>query len=466
MAPIANTNVPHATATKRKSDDDTVADQSRQRKTARTPWAVRPSRPAQGAPAPVFNSGVSFKPALAPAPITALPPDSGFYWYQRHTSTATWRIAGQRSHRGDCFDHSSSSACVQSKSLGFSQAVPAPFAPWNHNFPAPTPRFAHPLPSCPINWSAITGLTAEQIEAYELRAPWNPDPTTFSTVRTTTIFLASKRVPSEECVRKRFRKACLAIFKCSGVFFEETALGLEDYGVPKQAELRNLIGDIRAAALRTATPTPPPTVTTTTAASTTTASARATAYQRPKRGNSEVSIYTGEVVAFRLKATRNSRPTIRICDRRLVANDRILLVYDVTVTQRNALQIESAVPTLPFSTDAFDRWHASVCFGKRRTFPRRDYVCREVGEGEYLLRDNGKPKEECTTVGLMLETYAVSQAMGTGSTSSMIRREIVRKLRDAPSEIVGWGKEAFLGRLAVDDPLFDAIGVQAENENL
>lgn len=262
-------------------------------------------------------------------------------------------------------------------------------------------------------------------------------------------------------MRKRFKKACLAIFKCSGVYFEETALGLEEYGVPKQAELRNLIGDVVAATLPTPAPTPASTASAATSSTDTVSftvePTPAPLHPRPTRVDREASIYAGKVVAFQLQTAEDDCPTLRVCDKRLVPNDRILHVYNVTVDLHNNILVESKVPTLPFSTPAFDRWHASVCFGNARTFPRREYVCREIYEGEYLLRDHGKPSEGMTTIALMLETYAVSQAMGTRTASRMMLREIVRKLRSAPVPVLGAEKEAFLGHLAVDDPMFDAV---------
>ncbi|KAJ8104582.1 hypothetical protein OPT61_g10680 [Boeremia exigua] len=124
----------------------------------------------------------------------------------------------------------------------FTQTPPAPFTPWPHSFPAPTPRFAQPL-SCPVDWSKLAGLKAEDIEAYELRAAWNPTPVSFRTVMKQSRYLVKDVAPSEPCIRQRFNRASLIIFKISGVYFEDTALGLKAYGVPTQDILRRLVSE-------------------------------------------------------------------------------------------------------------------------------------------------------------------------------------------------------------------------------
>lgn len=298
------------------------------------------------------------------------------------------------------------------------------------------------------------------MEAYELRAPWNPTPATFRTVKESSRFLVSGGMPSEECVRKRFRNACLAVFKRSGVYFEESAIGLGSYGIPKQnKDLKKLVDSALPAFL----PTPVSSPARTARASTTETrhlhrlchdqSFNAT-HGKPE----ETALYAGQVVAVQLQANPKDCPTIRLCDKRLIRNKRALLDYNVTVTQDDNILIESKVPTLPFSTAAFDRWHSSVCFGHSTTFPRREYLCQAISDSEYLLRDNGKPPEETTTLSLMLETYAVSQTMGTRTASNMILGDIVRKLQNTTGAVLlDDDEETFLEHLYTDDPLFDAV---------
>jgi hypothetical protein len=265
-------------------------------------------------------------------------------------------------------------------------------------------------------------------------------------------------VPSEEGVRKRFKKACLAIFKCSGVYFEGTALGLDDYGVPKQQELNRLVNKLIAKATSTAVRSAAsPTITTpaSTATSTHKRHAQRGVVRTPLR-HFESRIYTGEVVAIQLQLdTEDDQPIIRICNKKCIRNYNSLTIYDVTVVASEAINCQAHVPALPFSPMAFDLWHASVCFGRRHTFPQRTTICKEVAEGEYQLRDNGIPRT--ITLGVMFETYCLSQFMGSTDASDMILDEIMRRLINAsfsgfaPEDII------MLQGLRSDDPLLIAV---------
>ena len=161
------------------------------------------------------------------------------------------------------------------------------------------------------------------------------------------------------------------------------------------------------------------------------------------RSHSSASICTGEVVAVQLQTEDDDRPTTRVCDKKLIRNYNALIAYDVTIGTGDEIHLQSRVPTLQFSTEAFDRWHSSVCFGASRTFPRREYLCREIVDRHYMLRDNGMPRAKYTTLGLMLETYCVSQAMGTARASNMIFNEIISKLGAVPVSVILPEEEVF-----------------------
>lgn len=317
---------------------------------------------------------------------------------------------------------------------GFNHAVPSPITPWPHNFPAPTPRFTKPLAS-PINWAKIPGLKREHVEAYELRAPWNPAPMTFEAVTRETQHLRG-RVPSEECVRKRFKKACLAVFQCSGVYFEDTALGLEAYGVPKQKDLKSMIEVVtRTAGERTAPSTKRPD-------------------HPPPIHHHETAIYTGDLITIQLQPPSDSphaRPSLRLCPTHLLPNPHILNTYTVTVADDQEIHIVGLTPTLPFSPAAFDHWLACVAFGPRRSFPARTYECREVADRQYMVRDNGR--SGAPTLRLLLETYCVSRLLGTRVASAMIRRKILAKLEEGVGER---DKEMLRGWLGDEDSMLDA----------
>ena len=81
--------------------------------------------------------------------------------------------------------------------------MPAAISPWPHECPAPTPRLEQPLSVSPVNWANITGVSDQQIEAYEMRQPWDPKPTTFAFVAENTQFKRTDGAPpTEEGVRK------------------------------------------------------------------------------------------------------------------------------------------------------------------------------------------------------------------------------------------------------------------------
>lgn len=329
---------------------------------------------------------------------------------------------------------------------GFTQSVLSPVTPWPHSFPAPTPRLAQPLPSCPIDWTKINGLKPEHIEAYELRAPWNPRPETFRAVAQQTQHLANGEQPVEEGVRKRFKKANLAVFKRTGVYFEESAQGLEAYGV-KKLKKEQAASTSSPIAIDTATLAD----TNSTAPGVTQTQPRTT---RRSQGYGEAAIYEGEVVAVQLQAPSDRHPTIRVCDKKLIPCYDELIEYEETVAEDEAY-VEAYAPFLPFPTEAFDHWLSSVCLGRTQNFPQRSYVCKEVEDGQYMLRVNSKAKK--ASIGLMLETYCVSQVMGTTKTSKMILDEIIAKLSKAPRSVLSREDASALQYLPCDDPLYDAV---------
>lgn len=329
---------------------------------------------------------------------------------------------------------------------GFTQSVLSPVTPWPHSFPAPTPRLAQPLPFCPIDWTKVTGLKPEHIEAYELRAPWNPRPETFKAVAQQTQHLADGEQPVEEGVRKRFKRANLAVFKRTGVYFEESAQGLETYGVkkPKKEQATSISSPIATGTATTAAAD-------STAPGVTQTQPRTT---RRSQGYGEAAIYEGEVVAVQLQAPSDRHPTIRVCDKKLIPCYDELIEYDETVADDEGY-VEACAPFLPFSTKAFDHWHSCTCFGRVQNFPQRSYVCKEVEDGQYMLRVNSKAKK--ASIGLMLETYCISQVMGTTKTSMMILNEITAKLSKAPRSALSREDASALQYLPSDDPLYDVV---------
>jgi hypothetical protein len=290
-------------------------------------------------------------------------------------------------------------------SAGFTCSVPAPVTPWSYEFPAPTPRLAHTLTACPVDWTKLPHVEARDIEIYELRAPWNPNPVAFDVVAKRSAYPGKEgKQPSMEGVRKRFKNANSAIFALTGVYFPESSQGLEAWGIKKPAK---------------------PEMTASHSARATT-----TGGWTPARlhGDDEATIYQGEVVAVQLKSPSDGHPSVRICDAQLIPAYDELITYEEMLDENEEPCIEAIAPFLPFSAKAFDHWHSSVCRGGEQEFPKRTLVCKQIDDDQYMLRVNSKAHK--SSASLMLETYVVSQAMGTTGTSSMILGELRKKLNN------------------------------------
>lgn len=278
-------------------------------------------------------------------------------------------------------------------------------------------------------------MEAKDIEAYELRAPWDPHPATFDAVAKQTTYPGKGGAqPSMEAVRKRFKNANRAIFELTGVYFQESSQGLEDWGIKRPVKLRE----------ETAShPTRP-----------TNSSTTAWAYTR-LHGNSEATMFQGDVVAVQLQSPRDTRPSIRICDLKLIPFYNSLVTHSELLDENNNPYIEAIAPFLPFSAAAFDRWHTSVCRGSARTFPNRTLICRQIDAELYMLRVNSRARK--ASAGLMLETYVVSQTMGTAGASSMILGEL-RRMLDVPfTPQLNGDEDYFLDYLSPDDPVREVV---------
>lgn len=285
--------------------------------------------------------------------------------------------------------------------------MPPPVTPWNQSFPAPTPRLTHALSTCPIDWTKLSDLGDREIEAYELRAPWNTHEVPFQDVAQQSAFPGNGgKQPSVECIRKRFKNANTAVFALTGVYFPESSQGLEAWDIKKPTDPkkeRKTSRSTRQATTHQLTPI----------------------HVDDRR---EHAVYTGDVVAVQLKSPSDSRSSVRICDASLIPAYEDLITYKMRLNENDQPYIEAFAPFLPFSAKAFDHWHSAVCLGNDQGFLKQTLVCKQIGDDQYMLRVNSKPHN--ASADLMLETYVVSQAMGTEQTSSMILRELEKKLNN------------------------------------
>jgi ribosomal protein L12E/L44/L45/RPP1/RPP2 len=300
----------------------------------------------------------------------------------------------------------------------------------------------------------VKGATDQQVEAYEIRQPWNPDPNTFAYVAQNTRFQCKGKAPTEEGIRKRFKAASLAVFKASGVYFEGNGIGLEAYGVPKKnSELKELIQQAATPTTAAATATPATSSSdrqstgtpassaqlASDAAGTGVSSSRPPAAVRralrrarraalraiPRRDNRQdadehrpKAFYTGQVVTVQLHST-SPIPAYRNADAKLIPKYDSLLREEVSETCHARPVVLTFIPELPFSPAAFDRWFATVFFGTRTSFPTQDFVCSEVAKDTYMIKEMARDREgEQVDIATVLETYILSTVLGTNTAAS------------------------------------------------
>ena len=344
----------------------------------------------------------------------------------------------------------------------------------------------------------MTGVTEAQKETYEIRAPWNLSPATFAFVAETTKFLINGKPPTEEGMRKRFKAASLAVFKVSGVYFQDNGIGLDAFGVPKKnAKLKELI---QQAGLPTtvATATPPrtssdsqstetaapPVQHASGAASTGDSDARALrrAHRRalrlarrtaPRSDNRQDAVehrpktlYKGQVVTVQLMS-ESLIPVYRNVDAKLVPNYSSLLREDVSTTYAARPVVLKYIPELPFRSAAFDRWLAAVCFDTRTAFPTQNFVCHGVDKGTYRLQEMARDREgEQVDLGTVLETYILSTVLGTDAAASdMLFAELQSRIVAQSSGDEGPVNAKLYRRMQpflLNDPRLSDMGLQIE----
>lgn len=128
--------------------------------------------------------------------------------------------------------------------LAFNRPAPTKVSPWDEDFPAPTCTYNQSIP-CPIDWEYIrthakkytkTPLTDKHIRAYELRAPWNPGerPTFNEILKELRETGDQGAVTSEEGIRKQFFKANQRVYDATGVYFENSPQGLDEFRIKKR----------------------------------------------------------------------------------------------------------------------------------------------------------------------------------------------------------------------------------------
>jgi hypothetical protein len=185
---------------------------------------------------------------------------------------------------------------------------------------------------------------------------------------------------SAEGERKRFMAANKAVFKLTGVYFPESPLGLEKFGIPLPGVLKALLQG---------------------------GNARHTTRKKPVN-NSSLK-YSGEAVHLLVSPPGSNGGVSRFVAEGVMSR--------LPVTDQHVFQ---------YSLNNFDRWYTCVFQGRLHIFPRRLYRLELHTENSYIHRDEGTPSLAMSD---LFETYQLSQEMGTTEVSDMILDEIVQSFR-------------------------------------
>ncbi|CAI6336706.1 unnamed protein product [Periconia digitata] len=113
----------------------------------------------------------------------------------------------------------------------FTVPISPKVSPWNHPWPAPTTAMSD-QDACPVDWNFILSkaphIRQDDVATWESRKPGAKDGEQPSWNELSKVFDVTL-----EAVRKRAKKVTLALFKLTGVYFSNSAAGLEEFGISK-----------------------------------------------------------------------------------------------------------------------------------------------------------------------------------------------------------------------------------------
>jgi hypothetical protein len=264
----------------------------------------------------------------------------------------------------------------------FTMALPLKISPWPLNCPEAYAPYNKDIP-CPISWSHFPALSAERIRAYENRAPWTEKPRSWVKVAAMEED-ATGNAMAQEGVRKRFKTANAAVYRATGVYFMGSSIGLVDFGIPTDNTLKQELKDANRR-------------------QSTQSINRANSHCHPNMFTDKDLLHTRSTVTLTLQSPNGAGSVVRHISKAIIATLCI-----------------SANDIIQCSPEAFDRWYSSVCFGLRHTLPKRVYKLRLLPKGS-THEDEGKPP---VTIHSLVETYCLSQLMGTPDVSDMLLDEI------------------------------------------
>ncbi|KAF2828258.1 hypothetical protein CC86DRAFT_465975 [Ophiobolus disseminans] len=272
----------------------------------------------------------------------------------------------------------------------FNVPLPERFTPWPFSYGQATLQFTDDIP-CPVNWSALAAVSVplkhEHIATYEARHPWSPNPLSFIKVIPVVQEVIGRRL-SQEGVRKWFRKANLAIYNATGVYFIHSSIGLEDHDIPTDKEMGTEIAKAGISPSK--------------------ASKQAKNVHKPDDSSSPFDVAAEYVPATAIILQLPGRAIIK---QRFISEE-VAKMCGIEHGQRIACSVET-----------FGQWYTCLCFGLRHSFPKRLYsFCKPPG-GRLKHHDDGVSR---FTIHTLLETYYLSQAMKTTDVSDMLLDQLLK----------------------------------------
>jgi hypothetical protein len=308
----------------------------------------------------------------------------------------------------------------------FTIPLPAKVQPWNLHCPQAYGRYETAITSL-VKWKAIAASgkhgrfgAIQEIDqrVYDLRAPWNHKPLSFTDLTKQYNKESGKKQYSIEGLRQRFENANQIIFATTGVYFG--SLGLSEYGIPLDNDIKNANSGKKPKKAKSETAAVPD-------------AEPIAVYKKPSIHEFEVS----EVVEDDLELPGRTVPL-------LLARE---LYEGVQSAINNEAYLEDAVSFEFFTDDALNRWQSCVCFGVRHTFPKRVYKLSKFAVYETIDHNsenvNGESKmgEPLTEAELSLSAPELRQLVGRQlqRAQEKLEREI------AMGDVIDDGKPEYTG---------------------
>lgn len=349
--------------------------------------------------------------------------------------------------------------------------------------PQATERYKAPA-LCPINWANFPEIDAIQREAYEARAPWQPE---FRTWNATAKFVERETGVkiSDEGMRKRFRVANKIIFDATKVYFVNSGMGLEEYGYSTDTEVAKLLKkaeSINNQGQNNATSK---------LARICQQTRSAPSLKRPKKRSSNK---TDRVNIFELGECNRllihgSVMKVLVNPRPWDPNNNTLRYIPMQTGIEHRLPKNITEEIMPWSVTAFDLWYTIFYFKHRSGLPKRLWKVREffphtqpiffqrfpytrlaqplvdperLGDPQYTHEDIGA---FLPSMRVLLETYCLSHFTRTQAISDMIL-DTIHEILIKDQQLI---KKYSQGRIikAEDDPVIRFFDLKPKDiENL